>query len=75
MNITRLGVALLLAGMIAACGQKGPLVHPDTPKHKKVVPGPRAPAPAAPAPAPAPATPAPTAEPPAPSGPATTPNP
>ena len=39
--------------MIAGCGQKGPLVHPDAPKHKKVVPGPAppvAPAPAAPAP-------------------------
>jgi predicted small lipoprotein YifL len=44
MKIARLWVPLCLAGMVVGCGQKGPLVLPDTPKHKKVMPGPRAPA-------------------------------
>jgi predicted small lipoprotein YifL len=44
MKIARLWVPLCLAGVVVGCGQKGPLVLPDTPKHKKVVPGPHAPA-------------------------------
>ncbi len=44
MKIVRLCVLACLAAMMAGCGQKGPLVLPDTPRHKKVVPAPRAPA-------------------------------
>jgi hypothetical protein len=40
MKIVRLWVPLCLAGLLLGCGQKGPLVQPDTPKHKKVTPGP-----------------------------------
>ncbi len=36
--------AILIAALIGGCGQKGPLVLPDAPKHKKVAPSPRAPA-------------------------------
>ncbi|HWY94798.1 MAG TPA: lipoprotein [Steroidobacteraceae bacterium] len=65
MRIVRLWVPVCLAGLVVACGQKGPLVLPDTPKHKKTVSSPRtptAPVPTAPVPtAPAPTTPAPTA--------------
>jgi predicted small lipoprotein YifL len=43
-------VIVALAGLLLACGQKGPLVLPDAPKHKRG-------APAQPAPAPAPAPP------------------
>ncbi|HEY4444534.1 MAG TPA: lipoprotein [Steroidobacteraceae bacterium] len=84
MKIVRLWIPVCLAGLVVACGQKGPLVLPDAPKHKKAVPSPRAPAtpapttpapttpgPTTPAPTtPAPATPAPTT--PAPTTPATT---
>lgn len=45
MKIVRFWVFACLAGMVIGCGQKGPLVLPDTPKHKKVVPAPRTPAP------------------------------
>ena len=48
MNIVRLWVLVWLGAMLAGCGQKGPLVQPDAPKHKKVTRS----APAAPAPAP-----------------------
>ena len=34
-----MGSRSCLAGMLIGCGQKGPLVHPDAPKHKKVLPG------------------------------------
>jgi predicted small lipoprotein YifL len=50
MTIARLWVPLCLAGLVAACGQKGPLVHPDAPKHKKAMPSPRTPVPATTAP-------------------------
>jgi predicted small lipoprotein YifL len=56
MKIARPWALVFLVGMLTGCGQKGPLVHPDAPKHKKTVPStpaPAAPAPAAPAPAPA----------------------
>ncbi|GAC1502961.1 MAG: hypothetical protein NVS1B6_09970 [Steroidobacteraceae bacterium] len=36
--------AICLAGTLVACGQKGPLLLPDSPKHKKVAPRPRPPA-------------------------------
>jgi predicted small lipoprotein YifL len=57
--MARLWIPVFAAGMIVGCGQKGPLVLPDAPKHKKVmVPSPRS----TPSPAPAPgnATPGPT---------------
>jgi predicted small lipoprotein YifL len=60
MKIARLWVAVCLAGIVVGCGQKGPLVLPDTPKHKKVVPGPRAPASGTHSPAGTPATDAPS---------------
>jgi predicted small lipoprotein YifL len=44
MTLARLLIPICIAGLIAGCGQKGPLVHPDAPKHKKVVPAPRSPA-------------------------------
>jgi predicted small lipoprotein YifL len=50
MKVVRLWLPLCCAGMLVGCGQKGPLVLPDAPKHKKVR------APAAPAPAKPPAT-------------------
>ena len=60
MKISRMWIVLCLAGIVAGCGQKGPLVHPDTPKHKKVAPTPRtAPAPSTPAPSAPDATPKP----------------
>ncbi|HEX9404020.1 MAG TPA: lipoprotein [Steroidobacteraceae bacterium] len=65
MRIVRLWIPVCLAGLVVACGQKGPLVLPDTPKHKKTVSSPRTPT------APAPTTPAPTA--PAPTAPAPAP--
>jgi predicted small lipoprotein YifL len=47
MKVVRLWLPLCLAGILLGCGQKGPLVQPDTPKHKKAAPSP--PAAAAPA--------------------------
>src|ERR1700676_5450005 len=47
MKVVRLWLPLCLAGILLGCGQKGPLVQPDTPKHKKAAPS--APAAAAPA--------------------------
>ena len=44
----RLWLPLCLAGILLGCGQKGPLVQPDTPKHKKAAPSPPAAAPAPP---------------------------
>jgi predicted small lipoprotein YifL len=44
MTPARLFISVCMACLIAGCGQKGPLVHPDAPKHKKVVPSPRSPA-------------------------------
>src|ERR1700728_643415 len=45
MRIVHLGIAVCVASMLVGCGQKGPLVLPDTPpKHKKVQLGPHAPA-------------------------------
>ena len=38
MKIVRLWLPLCLAGILAGCGQKGPLVLPDAPKHKKTTP-------------------------------------
>jgi predicted small lipoprotein YifL len=49
MKIVRLWLPLCLAGMLAGCGQKGPLVQPDAPKHKKTTSTPAAAAPAQPA--------------------------
>jgi predicted small lipoprotein YifL len=43
MKIAPLWLSLCVAGMLVACGQKGPLVHPDAPKHKRVAPSPRTP--------------------------------
>jgi predicted small lipoprotein YifL len=60
MKIARLWVLVCLAGMVVGCGQKGPLVLPDTPKHKKVVPAPRVPASGTHSPAGTPATDAPS---------------
>src|SRR3984885_9510589 len=59
MKIARPWALVFLAGILAGCGQKGPLVHPDAPKHKKAVPSTSAPAPAptsAPTSTPAPTT-------------------
>jgi predicted small lipoprotein YifL len=52
-------MVVALAGLLLACGQKGPLVLPDAPKHKRGAPAQPAPAPAAPntaAPDPSPQT-------------------
>ncbi|MEP6883547.1 MAG: lipoprotein [Gammaproteobacteria bacterium] len=37
MKPARLLITLCVAILIAGCGQKGPLVRPDAPKHKKVI--------------------------------------
>jgi len=72
MKIVRLWIAVCLAGLVVGCGQKGPLMLPDSPKHKKTVSSPRTPTPPAPT-APAPTSPAPPAsESPAPAGTPTT---
>jgi predicted small lipoprotein YifL len=36
--MAHLGILVGLTAFVAGCGQKGPLVLPDTPKHKKVAP-------------------------------------
>jgi predicted small lipoprotein YifL len=59
MKIARFWVFACLGGMVIGCGQKGPLVLPDTPKHKKVAPAPHTPASGARTPAGTPATDAP----------------
>jgi hypothetical protein len=59
MKIVRLWLPVCCAGMLVGCGQKGPLVLPDAPKHKKALP------PAAPPPATPPAATPPTTAPPA----------
>ena len=77
MKIVSLWIPVCLAALVVGCGQKGPLVLPDAPKHKKTLPGPRTPAPAPPA-APAPAgtsNPAPASVPAPASNPAATSNP
>ncbi|MHB8475095.1 MAG: LPS translocon maturation chaperone LptM [Steroidobacteraceae bacterium] len=51
MKIVRLWLLLCLAGILTGCGQKGPLVQPDAPKHKrttKPAAAPAQPAPGAP---------------------------
>jgi predicted small lipoprotein YifL len=46
MNVARPLVIFCLGFGILGCGQKGPLVLPDAPKHKRVIPSlPPAPAP------------------------------
>lgn len=58
-----LWIPVCLAALVVGCGQKGPLVLPDAPKHKKTLPSPRTHAPAGTA-APAPTNnPAPTSNP------------
>jgi predicted small lipoprotein YifL len=58
-------IIVALGGLLLACGQKGPLVLPDAPKHKRTVPPLASPvkpigsgAPSAPNPASAPSAPA-----------------
>jgi len=55
MNVMRLMAAVCVAAIVVGCGQKGPLVLPDAPKHKKVMAKPHPAATTAPAPTPAPA--------------------
>lgn len=38
MKIAQLSVLLCLSVIALGCGQKGPLVLPDAPKHKKTLP-------------------------------------
>jgi len=54
MRIAHLWILVSLTALLAGCGQKGPLVLPDAPKHKKAVPVTPAGAPAPPATATAP---------------------
>jgi predicted small lipoprotein YifL len=46
MKLVRLWVPICVAAMVIGCGQKGPLVLPDAPKHKKTIPRTTAPTPA-----------------------------
>jgi len=50
MKLARPWVFICLAGVLCACGQKGPLVLPDAQKHKRTIPAPptAAPEPAVP---------------------------
>ncbi len=79
MKLLRLCALVCLAGSLLGCGQKGPLLLPDAPKHKRTAPKPpAAPAPAksgggAAAPSPAPAGTATGAAPPAADGRSTSP--